>query len=108
MAVIKRGGQLTKGGTYFNLRSWEFITVAKPQGNLPGSEGQPYFRVPVALVLMLGPILGLFFVVLLPLAGLLAIPVALGRGVYLLTRRLGRALFPAAATAPASRHGKAD
>lgn len=97
MTIIKRGGRRVKGGTFFNLKSWEFITVPRPGGYLPGTGGQAYLQVPVALVLFLGPLMGLLFVILLPLVGIVAIPVAIGRVIHLLTRRLRRTVPPQAA-----------
>lgn len=99
MAVIRKGGQLVRQGTFFSVRSWEFITIPRPGGYLPGTREQLYLRMPVVLVLLLGPLMGLLFVILLPLVGILAIPVAIGRAVYLLARWLRRAAVPAPAEA---------
>lgn len=90
MTLIKRGGQLVGGGTFFSLRTWEFIT--QPHGHLPGTRGRLYLQVPAVLVLFLGPMTGLFLVILLPLAGIVALPVAIGKALYLLERRLSKSM----------------
>src|SRR3989304_5016904 len=81
--MAEQGGALVKGGTFLNLRSWEFITVPRPAGPLPGTEGQVYLRVPTVLALFFGPLVGLLFVILFPLVGVGALLIALGMAVYL-------------------------
>ncbi|MDA8189479.1 MAG: hypothetical protein M0T85_15180 [Dehalococcoidales bacterium] len=63
-----RGGEFAKEGTYLNLREGEFTSIASEGDYLPGTFDQTFIRVPLALVLILGPFLGLLFVVFLPMA----------------------------------------
>lgn len=63
-----RGGSLVSKGTYLSLREGEFVSVPEEGDILPGSSDQTFVRVPLVLVLVLGPILGLLFVVFLPMA----------------------------------------
>jgi hypothetical protein len=60
-----KGGETAKGGFYFNLTTKDIFTLEK-DGMLPGQEKEHYFRVPVLLMLVGGPILGLFYVMFLP------------------------------------------
>ena len=60
------GGQLAPGGIYLHNRTWELTQV--PEGDyLPAGEGA-YYRLPVLLVLVLGPLVGLAFILFLPFA----------------------------------------
>ena len=66
------GGELVGKGTYLGIRSGEFISVQERE-LLPGTSGVTYYRVPLLLLLVVGPLLGLAFVIFLPAAA----PVAL-------------------------------
>jgi len=69
-----KAGQEAPPGTYWNARSGEYVTVAT--GRLPGGEGI-YIRAHPLLILALGSIMGLMFVMFLPLA----VPLLIGRAV---------------------------
>ena len=64
-----RGGQNVKSGFYWNLKKWEIVIIEKGAGLLPGSETDRYLKVPVLLFMCAAPILGLLYVVFLPLLG---------------------------------------
>jgi len=76
------GGTFVPGGTYFSMKRWEFMAVPK-EGDVLEDEGVTYYRIPMFLVLGLGPIAGLAFILFLPLA----VPAVL---VYALGRRLSQ------------------
>ncbi|MEK7848026.1 MAG: hypothetical protein AAB270_03795 [Chloroflexota bacterium] len=86
------GGDKVKGGAYVNLRTAEFTSIPKGGGTLPGALQARYIRVPAIAVVFAGPLMGLAFVILLPLAGVLAIPVVLYRVLQRVGREMGRAL----------------
>ncbi len=75
------GGQLTRGGVYISLRSGEFITVPQEGGELPGAASITYVRTPAAIAAILGPIVGLAYVIFLPLVGLVTLAWLAGREV---------------------------
>ena len=62
-------------GTYLNTNRWEFRGVP-PEGELLEGEGH-YYRVPLLLVLGLGPLIGLGFILFLPVA----VPIVLVYGI---------------------------
>jgi hypothetical protein len=63
-----QGNQKVEPGLYFNLRQLSFKSIEE-KGPLPGAEEDVYRRVPVAALLVAGPVLGLAFVVFLPFVG---------------------------------------
>ena len=68
-------GESVPCGTYLNTKRWEFHGVP-PEGEVLVGEGD-YYRVPLLLVLGLGPLLGLGFILFLPIA----VPVVLVYGI---------------------------
>ena len=79
------GGQIVKGGFYLKRATWELESVAKGGGNLPGKEETRYSRVPLPAVMAAGPLMGLAYVISLPIVFCLAFG-------YFLTRRVGQKL----------------
>jgi len=63
-----RGNQTVEPGLYFNLAQLSFKSV-ETKGPLPGSENDVYRRTPVVALLVVGPILGLAFLIFLPFIG---------------------------------------
>lgn len=63
-----RGGEWVPGGTYLNSKAWELHLVEGEGEYLPAGESVTYYRAPLPLVLVLGPVVGLAFVIFLPLA----------------------------------------
>jgi hypothetical protein len=64
-----RGGMVVGKGTYWNLLNGE-RHVLKAEGTLPGTSQTQYLKVPAVVVVLIGPVIGLFYVVLLPFIGL--------------------------------------
>lgn len=74
------GGETVKGGCYWSLKDGEFVSVPKKGGKLEGGPERKYVRVPMPLVLIIGPILGLAFAIFLPLSGVLVlVPFVVGK-----------------------------
>jgi hypothetical protein len=86
------GGERVHSGAYLNTRTAEFASIPRGGGELPGAGQTMYIRVPAAAVMFVGPLMGLLFVILLPLAGVLAIPVVFFRLLQRLGREVGGAL----------------
>jgi hypothetical protein len=70
------------------VTSGEFVRVAPGGGVLPGAHSDVYLRVLAPFMLLLTPVLGMVFVVFLPLAlPVIALKAVAGRGRRLLARR---------------------
>jgi len=63
-----RGTETVKPGLYFNPRQLSFKSVDEA-GPLRGSRDEVYRRVPVLVLLVVGPLLGLAYAVFLPFIG---------------------------------------
>jgi len=64
-----RGGSRVTGGFYWNLAKWDIVTVPKEGGALPQGSEHRYLRVPIALLLVLAPVMGGLYVTFLPFIG---------------------------------------
>jgi hypothetical protein len=91
-------GTFVPCGTYLNTKRWEFHGVP-PEGEVLEGEGD-YYRVPLLLVLGLGPLIGLGFILFLPVA----VPVV---RVYGIGRKISQALRGRRPATPAHRPGGA-
>jgi hypothetical protein len=68
--AITRGGDMVRGGYYWNMQKWDATFVEGKEGALPGSAKETYRRVPVPLLLLGAPIMGALFVMFLPFIGI--------------------------------------
>ena len=62
------GTQKVESGLYFNVKHLT-ITTMENEGTLPGTSDDRYRRVPMLLMLAAAPLLGLAYVIFLPLIG---------------------------------------
>lgn len=62
------GRQTVDNGFYLNMKTFSLATMSQP-GALPGTELETYRRVPMLAMLVAAPVLGLLFVMFLPLLG---------------------------------------
>lgn len=62
------GNQNAEAGLYYTVRPFTLTTMDQ-NGPLPGAADRLYHRVPMILMLALAPLLGLAFVIFLPLIG---------------------------------------
>ena len=92
-------GTFAPCGTYLNTNEWAFHGVP-PEGEVLEGEGATYYRVPLLLVLGLGPMIGLAFILFLPIA----VPVVL---IYGIGRRVAQAMHPRRPVAISRRAGGA-
>jgi hypothetical protein len=68
-----QGTQTVKGGYFLNLRDWKLEVVEGETGVLPGAADICYRRVPMLGMLVVAPLMGLAFVIVLPFIGLAVI-----------------------------------
>lgn len=66
-----QGGTVPRG-TYWSFGSGELVRLRK-DGELPGPPSRRWIRLPAVLLLLLGPLLGLAFVLFLPVVGIVLI-----------------------------------
>ena len=80
-----KGGQKVGKGIYWNIVEGDRIDI-DDEGNLPGNEESTYVKLSSVLMLILGPVLGLAYVIILPF-------MAIGTVVVLLVRKVSGALL---------------
>jgi hypothetical protein len=69
MMTRYHGNDSVKGGFYWRPSEWEIVTVPREGGTLLGTADMRYVRLPVLLILVLGPFMGALYVVFLPFIG---------------------------------------
>jgi hypothetical protein len=84
-----RGSDKVEPGLYFNARQLAFKSVDE-EGPLPGSPVEVYRRVPILVLLIMGPLLGLVYAVFLPFIGFAAVTWLLGVKALQLARGAAR------------------
>lgn len=85
-----KGGNRVGKGTYWNLSNGRREDV-RNEGVLPGDAGSTYMRVPSLVMLLLGPVLGLLYVLTLPFIGIATVLMLLvGKVNIMLLRVFGR------------------
>ncbi len=64
-------GEPVKAGTYMNMGTGQFLSFEGPEkAILPAGQPAKYARIPIGLVFILGPLMGLAYIIFLPLAGI--------------------------------------
>lgn len=63
--MLKRGGNKVEKGTYWNFSSGEMVEMANA-GILPGNSNDKYIRASNIAVLLLGPFVGLAYILVMP------------------------------------------
>jgi len=80
-------GETVPAGLYLNRKSWEFVHVGDEGGELPAGANVAYHRLPILMVMGLAPVVGLAFILFLPVA----VPIVLlYSGIRAIARRIGR------------------
>ena len=87
------GGTTVRRGTYWNLSNG-MREVLDRDGMLPGPRKTKYLRAPPIAMVLLGPVIGLFYVLILPFIGMAMI-------LTLVARRAGELLIGALGTTAA-------
>ncbi len=70
--LVNKGGQKVGKGTYWNPSDGHRIDIIG-QGVLPGSSGTTYLKMPAGGMLVVAPVVGLAYVIFLPVFGLMAV-----------------------------------
>ena len=60
------GNQVVKKGIYLSLKRRDFVTIESESDLLPGASDERYVRIPPVAMIVLGPIMGLMYVIFLP------------------------------------------
>jgi hypothetical protein len=84
-----KGGDVVKGGFYWNQAQWHLENVEGKSGTLPGDDQTRYAKVPTLLMFVVAPLMGALFVVFLPFIGfalLIGMVVAKALGLFKKTR----------------------
>lgn len=69
MVTKHRAGEFVPGGIYWSRKTWDLTQVGDEGDYLPAGEGDVwYYRLPLLLVMVLGPMAGLAFILFLPIA----------------------------------------
>jgi hypothetical protein len=66
------GGQRVESGTYWDVMTGLRVDIDQ-EGTLPGGNGAKYLKASSGAILLLGPILGLAYVVFLPIMGIVTV-----------------------------------
>jgi hypothetical protein len=64
------GGNKVDQGYYMNVKTVEFVIPDEGTQVLPGSSSEGFIKVPSWMPVIAGPLFGLVFIMLLPLAGI--------------------------------------
>ena len=78
--LTNRGGHKVGKGTYWDLRKGHRIDIAH-EGVLPGKETETYLRMSSGVMLLLGPVIGLLYAILMPFIGIATVVALAGRKV---------------------------
>jgi len=73
MLTYKSGNSVGKG-TYWELTTGQRIDVAH-EAVLMGGGNAGYFKMPAVVLLLVGPLIGLLYVILMPLIGMVTVAV---------------------------------
>ena len=63
------GGEKAKGGLYWNPARWKVVNLPKGGGVLPGGMEARYIRLPLLMMMVVGPFMGALLVMFLPFIG---------------------------------------
>ncbi len=77
------GGQTVKEGFYLKRSTWEFVSIAREGGILPDNKKTSYRKLPLPTVMVAGPLLGLAYVIFVPILYCLSLG-------YIFTRLIGQ------------------
>lgn len=64
------GSDNVRFGFYWNVKEWEAQIVPKEGGELKGTTGDRYVRLPLLAVLVLAPVMGALYAFFLPFIGI--------------------------------------
>jgi len=76
-----RGNQKVQSGYYFSTNTLGVEVIGEGGGTLPGASTTRYLSVPFPALFIIAPVVGLAFLIFLPLIGFVLLAVALGKRV---------------------------
>ena len=76
-----RGNQKVQSGYYFSTNTLGVEVIGEGGGTLPGASTTRYLSVPFPALFVIAPVVGLAFLMFLPLIGFVLLAVALGKRV---------------------------
>ncbi|GAB4387711.1 MAG: hypothetical protein Kow0025_02810 [Thermodesulfovibrionales bacterium] len=76
--MSRHGGNKVEKGTYWDLGNGQRVDLEK-EGVLPGDRKTIYAKIPPGLMLILGPVLGLLYVIFLPFIAIGTVAAVAGR-----------------------------
>jgi len=71
-----KAGQTVAKGTYWELSSGRRVDLSE-EGTLPGDIKDSYLRAPAGVMILLGPLVGLFYVIALPFIAIAVVVIQL-------------------------------
>ncbi len=76
------GAETVTGGYYLNVGQTKLEVIEGASGVLPGDGGVRYMRIPVIAMIVLAPLMGLLFVLLVPFIGIAVVIEQVGLKAY--------------------------
>lgn len=84
-------GEALPTGMYLNRKGWDLVHIEEEGERVPEGEGAVYFGLPILLLMVVGPVVGLAFVLFLPVAVPVVMLYAGGKAAYRgVARRMAR------------------
>jgi hypothetical protein len=87
------GGEVVKSGIYLSLRRKDLITIENEGDSLVGENNDSYVNVPPLAMILVGPFIGLIYVIFLPFISFAMILGLAARRVWLGVRQIGESLL---------------
>jgi hypothetical protein len=75
--IRHKAGEKVEKGVYWNMSSGRRVDIDEDVGMLPGGDSSTYIKVSSGIMIILGPVLGLAFVIALPFMAIGTIAVLL-------------------------------
>jgi hypothetical protein len=86
------GNQVVKKGIYLSLKQRDFVTIESESDVLPGGTDERYVKIAPIAMIVLGPIMGLVYVIFLPFISFAMVLGLMAHRAFLGLRFLGRSL----------------
>ncbi len=87
------GGETVKSGFYFSFRDKDLVDLGTDFESLPGVNEDRYVRIPSVLMVLAGPLIGLLYVIFLPLISFVMLLYVIGKRVRIQLHKAGAGLL---------------
>lgn len=87
------GEEVVKRGIYLSLKRSDLVTIENERGLLPGESNDSYVRIPPLVMIVLGPLMGLIYVIFLPFISFAMVVGLMANKVWLGVRWIGESLL---------------